>query len=143
MALTVFDDVLNLEREISRLFNGFPGAVVPGRLLPSGERYPLMNIFDTAENILLVAELPGIKKEDIHLSVENGVLTISGVRKSAVTPDNARWLRNEIRTGEFSRVFELPAQVNADKITAELSNGILRVTLPKAEEAKPREVRIK
>jgi HSP20 family protein len=102
-----------------------------------------MNIFDTNEDIVLVAELPGVGKEDIHLSVDDGLLTISGERKMAATPDKAQWLRNEIRTGEFSRVIELPRQVNPDKITAELSNGILRVILPKAEEAKPREVKIK
>jgi HSP20 family protein len=143
MALTVFDDILNLEREIGGLFQGFAGRALPGRFLQTGERYPLMNIFDTNEDIVLVAELPGVGKEDIHLSVDDGLLTISGERKMAATPDKAQWLRNEIRTGEFSRVIELPRQVNPDKITAELSNGILRVILPKAEEAKPREVKIK
>ena len=143
MALTVFDDILSLEREIGDLFQGFTGSSVPGRLLRTSEQYPMMNIFDTNEEIVLVAELPGVRKEDIHLTIDNGLLTISGERKMAATPDKAQWLRNEIRTGNFSRVIELPRQVNAEKISAELSNAILRVVLPMAEEAKPREVRIK
>lgn len=143
MALTVFDDILSLEREIGNLFQGFTGGAVPGRLLRSSEQYPSMNIFDANDEIVLVAELPGVKKEDVHLSIDNGLLTISGERKVVATPENVEWLRNEIKTGSFSRVVALPRQVNAEKISAELSNGILRVVLPKAEEAKPREVRIK
>jgi HSP20 family protein len=143
MALTVFDDILSLEREIGNLFQGFTGSTIPGRLLRSGEQYPLMNIYDTNDEIVLVAELPGVKKEDIHLTVDNGFLTITGERKKHATPEKAEWLRNEIRTGNFSRVIELPRLVKAEGISAELSNGILRLVLPKAEEAKPREVKIK
>lgn len=143
MALTVFDDILSLEREIGNLFGGFTGGAVPGRFLRSSEQFPLMNIFDSSDEFVLVAELPGVKKEDIHLTVDNGLLTISGERKAATTPENVNWLRNEIKTGNFSRVVALPRHVNGEKISADLSNGILRVVLPKAEEAKPREVRIK
>ncbi len=143
MALTVFDDILSLEREIGNLFQGFTTGPVPARFLRSGEQYPLMNVFDANEEFVVTVELPGVKKEDIHLTVDNGMLTISGERKTVATPDKAQWLRNEIRTGEFSRVIELPRQVNAGQISAELSNGILRVVLPKAEEAKPRDIKIK
>lgn len=143
MALTVFDDILNLEHEIGNLFQGYTGGTVPGRFLRSGEQYPSMNVYDTNEEFIVVAELPGMKKEDVHLTVDNGMLTISGERKMVATPEKAEWLRNEIRTGNFTRVIELPRQVNADQISAELSNGVLRVVLPKAEEAKPREVKIK
>lgn len=143
MALTVFDDILNLERQIGSLFQGFTGGGVPGQFYRAGEQYPLMNIIDNSDEITIVAELPGVKKEDVHLTLDNGLLTISGERKSPAAPDGVEWLRNEIRTGAFSRVIELPRQVNVEKISAELSNGILRVVLPKAEEAKPRDVRIK
>jgi len=143
MALTVFDDILSLERQIGDLFQGFTRGGAPGYYLRTGEQFPLMNIFDTNDEIVLVAEVPGVKKEDIHLTLDNGLLTVSGERKNAATPDGAEWLRNEIRTGNFSRVVELPRLVNAERISAELSNGILRVVLPKAEEAKPHEVRIK
>jgi len=141
MALSVFDDILNLEREIGGLFQGFTRGAVPGRILHS--EYPLMNVYDSKEEFEVVAELPGVKKEDIRLTLDNGLLTISGERKTYATPEKAEWLRNEIQTGSFSRVIGLPRQVNASGISAELTNGILRVVLPKAEEAKPREVKIK
>ncbi len=143
MALTVFDDILSLERQIGNIFQGFTGGTDPAHFLHSGGQYPLMNISDSNEEIVLVAELPGVKKEDIRLTLDNGLLTISGERKMVAMPEKAEWLRNEIRTGNFSRVIELPRQVNFDQISAELSNGILRVVLPKAEEARPREVSIK
>jgi HSP20 family protein len=143
MALSVFDDILNLEREIGGLFQGFTSGGVPGRILHSQDQYPLMNVYDSKEEFVIVAELPGVKKEDIRLTVDNGLLTISGERKTHATPEKAEWLRNEIQTGNFSRVIGLPRQVNAGGISAELANGILRVVLPKAEEAKPREVKIK
>jgi HSP20 family protein len=143
MALSVFDDILNLEREIGGLFQGFTRGTVPGRIFHSQEQYPLMNVYDSKEEFVIVAELPGVKKEDIRLTVDNGMLTISGERKTHATPEKAEWLRNEIQTGNFSRVIGLPRQVNASGISAELTNGILRVVLPKAEEAKPREVKIK
>ncbi len=134
MALTVFDDILSLERQIGSLFNGRGGQSV---------HYPPLNVYSSGEQFVLVAELPGVKKEDIHLTLENGLLTISGERKLPAMPDQAGWLRNEIETGTFSRAIELPRQVNAQQISAELTNGILRVVLPVAEEAKPREVKIK
>ena len=143
MALTVFDDILSLEREIGNLFQGFSGGAVPGRFLRSGEHYPSVNIFDSNEDFIVVAEIPGVRKEDVHLTLDNGLLTISGERKVGAMPDKAEWLRKEIRTGSFSRVIELPRHVDGDRISAELSDGILRVVLPKAEEAKPREVKIK
>jgi HSP20 family protein len=143
MALSVFDDILNFEREIGGLFQGFTRGAVPGRIFHSQEQYPLMNVYDSKEEFVIVAELPGVKKDDIRLTVDNGLLTISGERKTQSTPEKAEWLRNEIQTGNFSRVIGLPRQVNASGISAELTNGILRVVLPKAEEAKPREVKIK
>lgn len=142
MTLTVFDDILSLERQIGNLFQGFAGGVAPGRFVRPGEQYPPMNISDGNDEIVLIAELPGVRKEDLHLKVDNGLLTVSGERKTTATPEGVEWLRNEIRTGTFSRVIELPRQVRTDQISAELSNGILRIVLPKAEEAKPREVRI-
>jgi HSP20 family protein len=143
MALTVLDDILSLEREVGDLFPGFTRAFVGGRFLQSDRQYPRMNVFEVDEEYQVVAELPGVRKEDVHVTSDNGLLTINGERKSAATPRKAEWLRNEIKTGNFSREIELPRQVDTNKISAELSNGILRVVLPKAEEAKPREVSIK
>jgi HSP20 family protein len=103
---------------------------------------PALTVAERDEAFEVVAELPGVAKEDVKLSLENDVLTISGTRKANGLPENGRWLRNEIPHGQFARSIRLPRGVKAEEISAELRNGILRVVLPKAEELKPREIKI-
>lgn len=104
---------------------------------------PRLNVNETKDEILLHAELPGVKKEDLKIVVHDGILTISGERKARPAAEGSRWIRNEIGTGAFSRSVELPAQVDAEKITATIADGILRVVLSKAEQARPREITIR
>jgi HSP20 family protein len=106
-------------------------------------QYPSIDMAEYENESVVVAEMPGVRKEDLKLSVHDGVLTISGERKAHQIPDNSSWLRNEIRTGEFARTIQLPHDVKADAISAELNNGVLRVVLPKSEEVRPREITIK
>ncbi len=94
------------------------------------------------ESIVLV-ELPGVAKEDVKISLEEDLLTIKGERKASGLPDGARWIRSERSSGEFFRTIQLPHPVKADAVSAEMVNGVLRITLPKAEEARPREIGIK
>jgi HSP20 family protein len=105
--------------------------------------YPLFDLAEYENESTLIAELPGVQKEDIKISIDNGYLSISGERKAFDMPEQSSWIRNEIRTGKFNRSIELPHEVDSNKITAELKNGILRISLPKAETIKPREIRIK
>lgn len=139
MPLSVYDNLLNFEREIDELFQDFGGVPTFG----AARYYPAIDIVDHPEQTELIAELPGIAKEDVHINVNNGLLTISGERKLPAVPEKAQWIRNEVRTGPFSRSIQLPKQAKADGITAEMTNGVLKILLPKAEEAKPREIRIK
>ncbi|MCX6137385.1 MAG: Hsp20/alpha crystallin family protein [Ignavibacteriales bacterium] len=104
--------------------------------------YPYVNVAEYKDEVLVVAEVPGVPKENIKLQLHDGTLTISGERKTP-SGENGTWLRNEISYGSFSRTIELPDHVNIDKVSAEYSNGILRITLPKSEEAKPREISIR
>ncbi len=104
--------------------------------------YPAIDVAEYENESVVVAELPGVRKEDLKLSVHDGTLTISGVRKEDRIPENASWLRNETRTGEFSRTIELPHDVKGDAISAELADGVLRVVLPKSEEVRAREIAI-
>jgi len=132
------DDLLEFERGIDSMLN---------RLLPSvqgrlADNYPAVDMSDNGTGLTVVAELPGVKKEDLSVSIQDGVLTISGKRKSSGLPEKSSWLRNEIPVGTFSRTIGLPSDVRTEGIEAELTNGILRVTLPKAEEARPREITI-
>ena len=103
---------------------------------------PAIDVVENENETLLVAELPGVSKEDVKLSLENNILTISGTRKNHSLPEKANWLRNEIRKGDFTRSVKLPKGIDSTKISAEITNGFLRISLPKADEVKPREIRI-
>ncbi|MCX7984009.1 MAG: Hsp20/alpha crystallin family protein [Bacteroidetes bacterium] len=105
--------------------------------------YPAIDILENDAATVVVAEVPGVKKEDVSLKYENNVLTISGERKPYEIPQDARILLNEMRVRKFTRSIEIPHDVDAEKITAEMNNGVLRVTLPKAEVARTRTIEIK
>lgn len=136
---SLWDEIADLEREITSIFDSFP---MTRETAPSVYE-PAINIAENANETVLVAELPGVHKDDVRISLEKDILTISGERKQQAIPEKAEWLRNEIRTGEFSRSVRLPKGVDHSKISAELTNGVLRVVLPKAEEVKPREIKVK
>jgi HSP20 family protein len=129
--------VFNLDREIGDVFESFFGT-------PDGttEFLPAMDIAEQAGESVLVAELPGVKREDIKIGLQNGVLTLSAERKETALPAEARWIRNEISAGRFSRSVTVPHDVDADRVTAELKDGILRVMLPKAASAHPKEIKV-
>lgn len=137
-ATPIFEDLSGLEREVGSLFDSFLGAPA----FRQARQYPPVDLADYGDTLVLVVELPGVKKEDLRIALENGLLTISGERKKRGLPENSRWLRNEVASGEFTRVIELPHFVDADKVSAELSNGILRISLPKSEAVRPREIRV-
>lgn len=103
---------------------------------------PAMDIAEQDNEYILVLETPGVKKDDVKLNLEDDTLTISGERKSHTLPEKAEWLRNEIRTGSFTRTVRLSKNVDAGRISAELNDGVLKVVLPKQEAAKPRTIAI-
>ncbi len=134
-----FEPFAGIGREIEDMFGGLWAAPVSSGV----HTYPAVDVAEYENESVVIAEMPGVKKEDLKLSLHDGVLTISGERKAHQVPENSSWLRNETRTGEFSRSIELPHEVKSDAITAELSNGILRVVLPQSEDVGPREIAIK
>jgi len=102
---------------------------------------PSLDLYQNNDNIVAVVELPGMRKEDIEISLQDGTLTISGERKEERgTEDGAT--RTERYTGKFRRSITLPTRVDANKVNATYKDGILTVTLPKAEEAKPKQIQI-
>jgi HSP20 family protein len=103
---------------------------------------PPVDILEKGDTLLLVADLPGFRNEDIEVSVENRTLTLAGERKLDPRFQDASTFRSERSFGRFSRVFALPAIVDVSKIAAEFKDGVLTVTLPKAEEAKPRKIEV-
>ena len=104
---------------------------------------PPVDIRETEEALLLAAELPGLTKEDVEITLDNNVLTLAGERKLEKDAKGETWHRVERAYGSFSRSFTLPASVRTDRVEAVFADGILTVTLPKMEESKPRRISIK
>jgi HSP20 family protein len=102
---------------------------------------PALDLYQNNNNIIAVVELPGMHKEDIEISLHDGMLTIAGERRSA-TP-NGDVERSERYVGKFRRSITLPARVDANKVSATYRDGILTVTLPKADEAKPKQIQVR
>jgi HSP20 family protein len=100
---------------------------------------PALDLYQNNENVVAVLELPGMRKEDIEISLHDGTLTIAGERNSSSSNDE-RAERTERYVGTFRRSVTLPARVDANKVSATYRDGVLTVTLPKAEEAKPKRI---
>jgi HSP20 family protein len=131
-----------LRDEIDRLFELPLSEFNRTSQLLSGWTVPL-DAYEDANNIYVKAELPGMKKEDINLSLHDGCLSLSGERKSETSHEGAETYRTERFYGRFQRSVTLPTSVAADKVKAEYKDGILTVTLPKSEEAKPKHIDVK
>lgn len=108
----------------------------------SGDWSPAVDVHQSDDAIEVVAELPGMKREEIDLSLEDGALVISGERKLEKEHDESRTFRSERFHGQFKRIIQLPVDVDASRITATYKDGELRVTLPVEEEAKPKKITV-
>src|SRR5437870_9275255 len=104
---------------------------------------PLADITEDEKEYLIKAELPEVKKDEVKVAVENGVLTISGERKFEKEQKNKKYHRVERAYGSFVRSFTLPDGAEADKVNAEFKDGVLKVHLPKSEEVKPKQIEVK
>jgi HSP20 family protein len=103
---------------------------------------PALDLYQNNDNVVAVVELPGMRKEDVEISLHDGMLTIGGERKSEQGADGENATRTERFTGKFRRSITLPTRVDANKVNATYKDGILTVTLPKAEEAKPKQIQV-
>ena len=101
---------------------------------------PVVDIEEDSENILVKAEIPGMTKEDVKVSVQGNILTITGERKQDTETKNKTFHRVERSYGKFSRMITLPTDVEADKVKANYKDGILSITLPKPEAVKPKHI---
>lgn len=131
----------NLREEIDRLFEVPLAEFARQHNLLSGWS-PALDVYEQKDNVVIRAELPGMKKEDIEVSLHDNVLSISGERKQEETHKDADMYRSERYFGRFQRTVTLPTRVSADKIKAQYKDGVLTVNLPKAEEAKPKHIDI-
>lgn len=132
-----------LQEDLNRLFN----AAVPRFLgseegLLRGSWNPTVDIYEDQDTITLEADLPGVKPGDFELSVENYTLTLRGERRFEKKSEGDNYHRVERSYGSFTRSFTLPSTVNVEDVRAEFNDGVLRVTLPKREEVKPRQIQV-
>ncbi len=129
LAGLTFNRLSNLGDELSQLLE-----------TPLTGWLPALDVQENKDNYTIRVELPGMKREDIEVSLEDGNLTISGERKTETPAEGTEVHRSERFYGKFSRVLTLPTAVAADKVRAQYKDGILTVTLAKAEEAKPKQI---
>ena len=141
-----FDEVQN---RLSTFFGGFPEfGRFPKRLLGNGDKAmpdwaPQVDISEDDKEYLLKADLPEMKKEDVKVTVENGVLSISGERKTEKEEKKKKFHRIERSYGTFLRTFTLPEDAESAKIAAEFKDGVLKMHLPKSPASKPKPVEVK
>ncbi len=136
----IFDELDRMRRELDRIFESRMGGLLGE---PRAGVFPLMNITHDRDNYYIRAELPGMKAEDLDISVTGDSLSISGERKIPDEGKDVRYHRRERESGRFNRIISLPAHVDSDKVEASFVNGVLTVVLPKAEEAKPKQISVK
>ncbi len=129
--------------EIDRLFNDFFTRSPFGRFIEGADWVPAIDLSETGTEIVIHAEIPGMDAKDIDISLNGRLLTIKGERKQEQKDKDKDYHRVERRYGSFSRSFELPADVDANKVKAEYKDGILRLNLPKTEEQSVKKIEVK
>jgi HSP20 family protein len=133
-----FQDLLSIQDEMNQLFGRIFGQ-------QAGQRAwaPVLDIAERPDAYLVTVEVPGVKPEDLDITLEGGVLTVQGERRFQDESTDQQWHRVERRYGAFRRSITLPSQVKADKIEASFDNGLLRVLVPKAEAAMPKRIEVR
>jgi len=130
----------HLQNQINRAFNSslseWPS--VAGW----GTSFPAADVYQDKDNVIVTAEVPGLEQKDVELSITGNTITLKGEKKQESEVKENSYHRVERSYGSFQRVIELPCEVNADKAKANLTNGVLTVTLPKSEAHKPKQVTI-
>jgi HSP20 family protein len=137
-----FRDLRTLQEEVNRLFSTNLTRAFGDEGIGRGAWAPSVDIYENKDHIVLEAELPGMKQEDFDLTVENNVITLRGERRFEKTDETDNYHRVERSYGAFTRSFTLPQTVSAEGATADYSNGVLRVALPKREETKARRIQV-
>src|SRR5262245_63836749 len=138
-----FRDLLSLQERMNRMFGEYRGAhTSDDEWALGGSWAPAVDIYEQGNDIVLKAELPGVDPKDVDIRLENNVLTLRGQRKLESEVKKESYHRVERSYGSFSRSFTLPSVVDQGGIKAEVRDGILKLVLPKREEAKPKQIEI-
>ena len=138
-----FREMSSLQERMNRLMSDYRTRSPFGEEeMAQGAWIPAVDIYETKESIVLNVELPGVTKDDISLEVKDSTLTIRGEKKLEKDVKEENFHRMERTYGSFTRAFTLPSTVQQDKVKAKFRDGILEIRLPKAEEAKPKQIKV-
>ena len=138
-----FREMSSLQERMNRLMADFRTRSPFGEEeMAQGAWIPAVDIYETKESIVLNVELPGVTKEDIYLEVKDSTLTIKGEKKLEKDVKEENFHRMERTYGSFTRAFTLPSTVQQDRVKAKFRDGILEIMIPKAEEAKPKQIKV-
>ncbi len=135
-----FHQLEHMRHEVDRLFHALSSSA---RREPGTGVFPAMNVTQDADNFYARAELPGVKASDLEISALGNKLTLSGKREIPAESESVSYHRREREEGSFNRSITLPSQVDVERVEATYTNGILTITLPKTEAAKPKQIAIR
>ncbi len=139
-----FRGLQSLQYDVNRIFDDFfRGDLLTGDSFFSRDWSPAVDIVEQNDAYILKAELPGMEKDDVKITLENNLLTIRGEKKNELEKKEGNYHRIERSYGSFERSFTIPGTIQPNNIDAHYANGILTLTLPKSEEAKPRTIDVK
>jgi len=138
---SIFDELDSLQKDMNRMLTGRERGP-RGRAWRRGATYPLMNVWSSADGIVIDAELPGVDPKEVDISVMGDELTLSGKVNTGEVPEGESYHRRERPTGEFVRKLQLPFRAASDAVKANYTNGVLRLTVPRSEEEKPKKIQI-
>jgi HSP20 family protein len=134
-----YGELEKMRRQMDRLFTDFSTA---GTLGSGAGVFPLVNITEDKDAFYICAELPGVKSDELDIQATENNISISGKRRIESEGENVKYHRREREAGTFSRVIGMPSNVESDRVAAKLVNGVLTLTVPKADAAKPRQITV-
>ncbi len=137
-----WEEFRSIRRAMDRLWDELTGRREPGTLVEEVYTFPV-DVYETADALVVKAALPGLRPEDVDISVQGDQLTIRGEYRQEAEEEKGNYHRRELRYGAFARRIPLPVQVDADKAEATFEHGLLTVTLPKTPEVRPKSIRVK
>jgi HSP20 family protein len=135
MGFDPFLEFRRMQSEMNRLFSGYG--------MPTARDFPPINIWLGDNSVAVTAELPGVTRDDVALSLQDDVLTLEGKREPKQQQENVNWQRRERSYGSFSRVVQLPFRIDPDKVQARFNNGILEIELERLEADRPKKIEIR
>lgn len=138
-----FRDLISLRQAMDRLFEESFIRPRVGWLAPLGAGALAVDMYETDQDVVIKSSVPGVKAEDLDITITGDTLTIKGETKTEEKVEKANYIRQERRYGAFCRSLTLPTTILAEKAKAEFENGVLTLTLPKAEEVKPKTIKVK